>query len=50
MVKRGQYDNAIEDFNKAIALDPNYVSAYINRGAAYGKKGQYDNAIEDLIR
>ena len=44
---KGQYDRAIEDYNKAIALDPNYADAYYNRGVAYAKKGQYDRAIED---
>ncbi|MBI5892319.1 MAG: tetratricopeptide repeat protein, partial [Deltaproteobacteria bacterium] len=37
-----------EDFNKVIALDPNYAKAYYNRGLAYGKKGQHDRAIEDF--
>jgi len=44
---KGQYDRAIEDFNKAIALDPNYAKAYTNRGIAYADKGQHDRAIED---
>ena len=38
---------AIEDYNKAITTDPNYVPAYNNRGNAYKNKGQYDKAIED---
>ena len=37
----------IEDYNKAITTDPNYVPAYNNRGNAYKNKGQYDKAIED---
>jgi len=41
------YDRAIEDYNKAIALDPNYALAYARRGSAYDNKGQYDRAIED---
>ncbi len=28
----GQYDNAFEDFNKAITMHPDYISGYINRG------------------
>ena len=32
-----EYDNAIEAFTKAIALDPNYAHAYNNRGNAYNK-------------
>ena len=42
-----QYDRAIEDFNKAIELDPRDDIAYYNRGRAYENKQQYDRAIED---
>ena len=44
----GEYDREIEDYNKAIALDPNYAQAYSNRGVAYYNKRQYDRGIEDL--
>ena len=42
-----QYDRAIEDYNKAIALDQNRAMAYNNRGRVYYYKGQYERAIED---
>src|SRR3989338_4019577 len=45
---KGQYDRAIENFNKALALDPNYTHAYYNLGAAYGNKGQHDMVIESF--
>src|SRR3990172_8362478 len=45
-----KYDEAIEAYTKAIALDPNYAQAYTNRGVAYYNKGQYDRAIEDYNR
>ncbi|HHT9130846.1 MAG TPA: tetratricopeptide repeat protein [Candidatus Brocadiaceae bacterium] len=32
---KGQYNRAIKDCNKAIALDPNDATAYIFRGSAY---------------
>lgn len=48
--EKSQYDQAIEDFNKAIFIDPNYTDAYNNRGAAYSEKGQYDRAIEDYTK
>ena len=32
---KGQYDRAIEDYNKAIVLDPNLALAYLNRRATY---------------
>jgi tetratricopeptide (TPR) repeat protein len=46
--KLGQYQMAIEDFNKAIRLKPDYADAYNNRGIAYTKLGQYQRAIEDF--
>ena len=45
---KGHYDKAIEDYNKAITINPNYANAYYNRGVAYGNKGQIDRAIEDF--
>ncbi len=46
-IKEERYDQAIENFKRAIAIDSNYAKAYIDRGFAYSKKGQYDRAIED---
>jgi tetratricopeptide (TPR) repeat protein len=43
----GQYQLAIEDFNKAISLKQDYADAYYNRGYAYTNLGQYQRAIED---
>jgi|GEM_PF-3771313 len=45
---KGQYDKAIENYNKAIQLNPNLAEAYYNRGVAYKHKGQYDKAISDF--
>jgi tetratricopeptide (TPR) repeat protein len=63
-IVKGQYDRAIEDFDQAIRLNPNYALAFISRGNAYLSKGvaacrpflppcaiviaQYDRAIEDF--
>jgi len=47
-VAKGQYDQAISDFNKALEIDPNYLFAYNNRGTAYMNKDQYDQAISDF--
>jgi tetratricopeptide (TPR) repeat protein len=41
-------DRAIEDYNKAIQLNPNLAEAYYNRGVAYDDKGQYNEAIKDF--
>ncbi|MDP2279275.1 MAG: tetratricopeptide repeat protein [Nitrospirota bacterium] len=50
-----ELDKAIEAYTNAIALNPNYVEAYNNRGIAYYNKGLYhsdkrqlDRAIEDF--
>ena len=45
---KGQYDQAISDYNKALGINPRYAYAYNNRGIAYGDKGQYDQAISDF--
>lgn len=43
----GRYDRAIQDFDEAIRLNPQYAEAFNNRGGAYLGKGQYDRAIQD---
>ncbi|MGZ3580757.1 MAG: tetratricopeptide repeat protein, partial [Syntrophales bacterium] len=45
-----QYDNAINDFNKAIEFGPRNAQAYLGRGVALAFKNQYARAIEDLNR
>ena len=45
---KGDYDQAIADYNQAIRLNPNYGMAYYNRGSAYADKRDYDRAIADF--
>ncbi len=46
-----EYDRAVQDFSKAIALDPSYAEAYYNRGVLYWREfGNYYRAICDLTR
>jgi tetratricopeptide (TPR) repeat protein len=49
-VNKGLYDNAIKDYNKAIALDPSYSKAYHNRGYAYYMMGNLSEAAADLYK
>lgn len=43
----GQYDKALLNFNKAIALGPDYMYAYISRGLFFEELGRVDKAIDD---
>lgn len=38
---------AIEDYNAAIALKPDYAAVYVARGNAYCKKGDFERTIKD---
>ncbi len=42
-----EYIGAIDDFNKAIDLNPNYASAYYLRGSAKYGLCDYDGALDD---
>jgi tetratricopeptide (TPR) repeat protein len=44
------YDWVIEDYDRAIALDPKFTEAYNNRGIAYSLKNDPDRAIKDYDR
>ena len=46
--KKGDYDRAIADLDRAIQLRPDYGLTYAQRGAVYGIKGHYDRAIADF--
>jgi lipoprotein NlpI len=45
---KGEYDRAIQDFDQAVRLDPEYADAFNNRGVAYSGQGQFDRAIQDF--
>lgn len=47
---RHDYDLAIRDFDKVIALNPDNTEAWYNRGSAYGRKGDYARAVHDLSK
>ena len=44
----GDDEKAIEDFNSALKIDPNYRDAYFSRGVSYKNIGNYTKAIEDF--
>jgi tetratricopeptide (TPR) repeat protein len=44
---KGNWDEVIEEINKALEINLEYASAYIYRGSAYFGKGLYDRAIAD---
>ena len=45
---RATLELAIEEFSKAIALNPQLAEAYYERGVAYGNMVEYERAIADL--
>ena len=46
-LRKGQTDRAIQDYDEAIRLKPNYTDAFTNRGIGYVRKNQDDRAIQD---
>ena len=48
--QRGQYSEAIENFTKAIGLNPEDAEAFYLRGSTYYSKSEYDHAIEDFTK
>ena len=43
----GYYDQALQDFNKAIEIEPGNAASYLGRGAAHFELGEYDACIAD---
>jgi tetratricopeptide (TPR) repeat protein len=46
--RKGEYDKAITDSEKAIQLDPQFSDTYLTRGAAFLKKRLFEKAITDF--
>jgi tetratricopeptide (TPR) repeat protein len=44
---KGDFDQAIADFDQAILLDPNNARAYNNRGNSWDDKGDHERALAD---
>mmetsp|Transcript_35882 Transcript_35882/g.78576 ORF Transcript_35882/g.78576 Transcript_35882/m.78576 type:complete len:462 (+) Transcript_35882:85-1470(+) len=45
--KERNWDEAIKQYNKAIALDPNNAAYYSNRAGAWSSKGKHESALAD---
>ncbi len=50
LYRAGQLQRALEEFTRALELDPNLDEAHQNRGAIYQRRGQLDLAIADFTR
>lgn len=48
--EKGEVERAIEDYTKAIELNPKFAEAYYQRGIAYRIKGDYKLAIADYTK
>ena len=48
--QEGNYNQALEEANKAIELDPELAEAYNSRAWAYGQRRQWDKTIADATK
>jgi len=48
--KAGNHMDAVDQFTRALELDPDYVSAYIQRAVSYEAAGDLNKAADDLRR
>ena len=48
LVLKGLINEAIESYNSAINIYPDYIDAISARGVAYYKESKYDNALRDF--
>jgi tetratricopeptide (TPR) repeat protein len=44
----GNHKAAVQYFQKAISMDPNFSKAYFSQGVSYGQLGQYPKAIAQI--
>jgi Tfp pilus assembly protein PilF len=48
--EKGQFDQAVDDFTKALEIDPKNAGAYYHRGIGYVNQEQYTWAIDDFTK
>src|SRR5207342_2826928 len=46
--RKGDYEQAIKDYDQSVKLDPTYSKAFNNRGIAYQKQGDHERALADF--
>ncbi|MDB4303731.1 tetratricopeptide repeat protein [Desulfosarcina sp.] len=44
--KKGNYDQAISHYDRALEIDPQYAEAYFNKAIIYEKRGRNKDAVE----
>lgn len=44
----GNHKAAVQYFQKAVSLDPNFSRAYFSQGVSYGQLGQYPKAVAQI--
>jgi len=48
---RSAYERAVDQFSRAVTVDPDFVEAYLQRGILYWREIQnYHHAIRDMTR
>ena len=50
LFNQGRFQEAIDQFTKAMALDPSYKPAWAHRAEAYDRLGRQKEAAEDMRR
>ncbi len=50
LLKAGNYDGAITEFDRARALDPKYAPAYLGLGLGHSYKGDYATGLKQMKR
>ncbi|MGB3626029.1 MAG: tetratricopeptide repeat protein [Henriciella sp.] len=49
-MREGDYENALEDYSRAVAIVPDLGAAYLNEGAAHIYQKDFDSALQPLNR
>ena len=47
-LRRGEFDAAIGELTRALALDPRHLAALVNRAAAWSAKKEHARTLADL--